>query len=91
MLVYNGSRNRVPHQGSTASFRLITSIVMIVQHLLGSCLLRFQCIRKGLPQLCRLKPPPLGMKVIKIRIDTAADKFQLRHLPGSQAIRISIT
>jgi len=37
----------------------------------------------------RLKPPPLGMNVV--RIDTAPDKSGLRYLSGSQAIGIDVT
>jgi DNA invertase Pin-like site-specific DNA recombinase len=31
------------------------------------------------------------MKMIKVRIDTAADKFQLRHLPGYLTIGTGVT
>lgn len=47
-------------------------------------------IRKDLPQQTRPNRPPLGMKV-KVRIDAAADKFQLRHLRNSLAIGTGIT
>lgn len=34
--------------------------------------------------------PTAGMKVVEVRIDAAAEKFQLRHLPDSPAIGIGI-
>ena len=91
MLARGDRRNRVPHQSSAAGFELITSIVMIMQRSGRSCLFGIRSIRKDLPQQTRPNRPPLGMKVVKVRINAAADKFQLSHLRSSLAIGIGIT
>lgn len=75
----------------TAGFGLITLVVMVFQRTLRSCFFCLLRSHKDLPQACRVKRPLLGVKVIKVRIDAAADKFQFRHLPGSPAIWIGIT
>ena len=91
MLSCGDSRNRVSHQSSTAGFSLITSIKMIVQRACRSYLFCIRGIRKDLPQQTRPNRPPLSMKVVKVRIDAATDKFQLSHLRSSLAIGIGIT
>lgn len=80
------NRHSIPGKNMTAGFGPITRVVMVFQRSLRSC---FFCLRrshKDLPQACRVKRPLLHGKVIKVRIDAAADKFQFRHLPGSPAI-----
>jgi len=84
------SRDRILHQGSTASLGLITNIIMIVQRLFSGYLFELRRSRGYLSQSFSLKRPPLGMKVVEVRIDAAADKFQLRHLRGSLANGIGI-
>ena len=75
MLTCSDSRDRALHQGSTAGFGLITRIVMIVQRPLSSCLFRLRGICKDLPQVCCLKRPLLSVKVVKVRINAAAEEF----------------
>ena len=72
MLACRDSRNRVPHKGSTAGLRLISSVVMIVQRSRRSGLSRLRGFRSGLSQLSRLEHLLLGMKEVKICIDAAA-------------------
>jgi len=48
---------------------------MIVQRPLSSCLFRLRGICKNLPQVCCLKRPLMSMKVVKVRINAAADEF----------------
>lgn len=87
MFSCSDSCNRVPHQGGTAGFGLISHVVMILQRSVRSGLFSLRSIRKVLPQQTCPNRPPLGMKVVEVRIDADADKFQLRQRAARHEVK----